>query len=632
MIDIKSQIIKPALGLEDMRVVASAEGWNLMDVQSLGFFNKRNFRYQRVITITERSGSNWTDYQVPIELNSTNFNFSHTRFDGGDIRFTDTAENLLPYWIESFDASAQTAKIFVKVPSLPANATIVIYMYYGNSSLSSLSDGNSVFEFFDDDFFSFQKTLENANTYQTTPTYDGSGQCVHPDIVFFPIGWHGYKYWMVMTPYPYGNDDYENPSILASNDGASWEVPSELTNPIDPEPANGHNADTDMIYNDETDELWVYYVEKTNETSYLKRKTSSDGINWNTEEDIFSGKISSPAIIKNGSYYYMWYVESSGCTVSSTTVKYRVSTDGVNWSSAQDVNISQPGYIVWHLDVIYVPSKNEYWMLFPAFPSGSSCGNTVLFYAKSADRINWTTYNKIALDKGSGWDSTQIYRSTLLYDSANDLLKVWYSARGSSGWRVGYTERNYNDFLTNLKTIDKWKGDLTFGTVDNGILIYNGSGAWHRSYSKDSYSPPMAWRARVYYEGDDLYTGFRREADSCGRSTFTNRQFYSYDDDGNYEFTSGVYGYGSWYVMDILQLSGTKIQAIVDGNVKATHTSHVGTIPVNVVVGSKEGNIKVDWILVRKYADPEPLVSIGSENVRITFSSYPEDATIEVIK
>ena len=149
MMDIKSQIIKPALGLEDMRVVASAEGWNLMDVQSLGFFNKRNFRYRRVITITERSGSNWTDYQVPVELNSTNFNFSHTRFDGGDIRFTDTAGNLLPYWIESYDASAQTAKIFVKVPSLPANATIVIYMYYGNSEVDSASDGFSTFEVFD---------------------------------------------------------------------------------------------------------------------------------------------------------------------------------------------------------------------------------------------------------------------------------------------------------------------------------------------------------------------------------------------------------------------------------------------------------------------------------------------------
>ena len=32
MIDIKSQIIKPALNLEDLKVVASAEGWKLTDL------------------------------------------------------------------------------------------------------------------------------------------------------------------------------------------------------------------------------------------------------------------------------------------------------------------------------------------------------------------------------------------------------------------------------------------------------------------------------------------------------------------------------------------------------------------------------------------------------------------------
>jgi len=40
----------------------------------------------------------------------------------------------------------------------------------------------------------------------------------------------------------------------------------------------------------------------------------------------------------------------------------------------------------------------------------------------------------------------------------------------------------------------------------------------------------------------------------------------------------------------------------------------------------------IDGFRVRKYADPEPLVSIGSENVRITFSSDPEGASIELIK
>ena len=109
MIDIKSQIIKPALKLEDLRVVASAEGWKLTDLHSLGFFLNRNFKYRRKITITEQSGTDLTDYQVLVELNSTNFNFEHAQTNGEDIRFTDASGNLLSYWIESWDAVNESA-------------------------------------------------------------------------------------------------------------------------------------------------------------------------------------------------------------------------------------------------------------------------------------------------------------------------------------------------------------------------------------------------------------------------------------------------------------------------------------------------------------------------------------------
>jgi len=145
MIDIKSQIIKPALNLEDLRVVASAEGWGLTDLRSLHFFLNRNFKYRRKITITEQSGSDLTDYQVLIELNSTNFNFEHAQTNGEDIRFTDASGNLLDYWIEEWGAVNEIAKVWVKVPSIPANSSVEISMFYGNSEITSASDAASTF-------------------------------------------------------------------------------------------------------------------------------------------------------------------------------------------------------------------------------------------------------------------------------------------------------------------------------------------------------------------------------------------------------------------------------------------------------------------------------------------------------
>ena len=103
------------------------------------------FKYRRKITITEQSGSDLTDYQVLIELNSTNFDFSHAQTNGEDIRFTDADGNLLDYWIEEWDALNETAKVWVKVPSIPANDTAEIYMYYGNSEITSASNASETF-------------------------------------------------------------------------------------------------------------------------------------------------------------------------------------------------------------------------------------------------------------------------------------------------------------------------------------------------------------------------------------------------------------------------------------------------------------------------------------------------------
>ncbi|RLF66849.1 MAG: hypothetical protein DRN30_01385 [Thermoplasmata archaeon] len=60
------------------------------------------------------------------------------------------SEAKLPYWIENWDSANQQATIWVKVPSIPASGTATIYMYYGNPDATSESNGDEVFDFFDD--------------------------------------------------------------------------------------------------------------------------------------------------------------------------------------------------------------------------------------------------------------------------------------------------------------------------------------------------------------------------------------------------------------------------------------------------------------------------------------------------
>lgn len=79
------------------------------------------------------------------------------RTDFGDVRFTNSADTLLDYWIESISGTSY-AIFWVKVDEI--NATSSIRLYYGNASATSISDGNATFVFFDD-----FTTLDTTNTW-----------------------------------------------------------------------------------------------------------------------------------------------------------------------------------------------------------------------------------------------------------------------------------------------------------------------------------------------------------------------------------------------------------------------------------------------------------------------------------
>jgi hypothetical protein len=289
--------------------------------------------------------------------------------------------------------------------------------------------------------------MANASAPLVTPTFDGSGQGMHPGIVEFATAWHGFKYWMSMTPYPGNNFHVEDPSLLASNDGLNWQVPTGVTNPL-ATTLGVHTMDPDLFYDSASDQIWLYYLDSALDGIHLWRRTSADGVNWSAAQDMLRlpiYQIISPAVAKTSTGYALWTVNSGtvGCSAPQTTVELRTSTDGVFWTAPQTVSLTQPGYQVWHIAVTSVPSKNEYWAVYAAYPA-ASCGTTSLFLARSSDGINWTTYPNPLLNAGAAWDSAQIYRSTIAYEASTDTLRLWYSARDANHiWHTGYTEAPY---------------------------------------------------------------------------------------------------------------------------------------------------------------------------------------------
>jgi hypothetical protein len=128
--------------------------------------------YKKPILINNTLNSNnLTDYQVLVTLDTQSLiSQGKMRSDCGDIRFIDSdGTTLLNYWIES-GCNTTNTKIWVKVPSIPASSTKTIYVYYGNPNAKSLSNGDAVFDFFDD----FLGTSLDTNKW-TTGGYGGWG-------------------------------------------------------------------------------------------------------------------------------------------------------------------------------------------------------------------------------------------------------------------------------------------------------------------------------------------------------------------------------------------------------------------------------------------------------------------------
>ncbi len=111
-----------------------------------------DFKYRIPILINNTQNSNnLNDYQILVTLNTqTLISQGKMRSDCGDIRFTDSdGTTLLNYWLES-GCNTQNTRIWVKVPNIPASSTKTIYLYYGNPNANSLSNGDLVFDFFED--------------------------------------------------------------------------------------------------------------------------------------------------------------------------------------------------------------------------------------------------------------------------------------------------------------------------------------------------------------------------------------------------------------------------------------------------------------------------------------------------
>jgi hypothetical protein len=75
---------------------------------------------------------------------------------------------------------------------------------------------------------------------------------------------------------------------------------------------------------------------------------------------------------------------SAGCGAATTTVDLRRSTDGVAWSGPVTTDLTQDALWPWHVDVEWIPSRDEFWAVYNVKTAYNPFTDAVTFWYSGA--------------------------------------------------------------------------------------------------------------------------------------------------------------------------------------------------------------------------------------------------------
>lgn len=340
---------------------------------------------------------------------------------------------------------------------------------------------------------------------------EGDYRPIHPGIVTFDSPWYGFKYWMVYTPYPNGDNSFENPCIAASNDMKTWVAPGGLTNPIADDPGGtDYNADPDLFYDSNSDRLYVVYRLRTSSTNYLQMLSSPNGRDWSAITSIKSGPTSSqdfatPSLTYDGTNYIIYSINGDDAAAEKPVQRMTSSTIDSGWSAPATVtDLSPVNTTFWNLYVKYV--DGGYVGFAQDAPSSGSAGD--LFAISSSDGQTFT--------KTLVYNSTALYRCCFTLDTVNGDYLAFLSGVGADQWirtlKFKLDKTNATEIREDL--IDLYGKDIEsialhgdnfvrddqagVGTATNGVDPTGESGNWE--ISSDALQLSGAGNSKVWYD------------------------------------------------------------------------------------------------------------------------------------
>lgn len=288
-------------------------------------------------------------------------------------------------------------------------------------------------------------------TKLTIPTHvtPAGGETTHPSVVFVPEGWNGYKYWMAHTPYPAGNDDHEDPNIVASHDGITWEMPPGVTNPLADTSGTPYHSDVDLVMGPNNTMYlffrWYSGAANGGTEERILFTTSTDGTNWTVPVNAWVNDMAvrrpvSPSFIYEDGAWTMYYVDLLP-TPNAVFRTRSASTDPTStWGEpiAVGVGTMQSGKEPWHISVEKIGGR--YYGLLNDCTTGASGSNGDLLFISSGDGLTFTNSGATVIPRSAATKHDNLYRATMVptTEGGDFGFRVWYSAWLTTGpvWNI----------------------------------------------------------------------------------------------------------------------------------------------------------------------------------------------------
>jgi Domain of unknown function (DUF2341)/BNR repeat-like domain len=351
--------------------------------------NPRSAPQLLAVTLQNVASQGLEDYQFPVSLNDSNFNFSRAALDGSDIEVWDSEnEQPVAHWLESYDAASHRGLIWIKLLAIPPQQSRTLWLTSAIPATcgSQTGDGHLVFPFFSDVRDIGEWTIENQISLTDTVT---SG----------PLEITGRR--------------------VIQADGTYNSTPGLV------EAANGD---------------WVLAYRKgpghVNSPLVILRRSQDRGITWSPEVAYFDTSGPDPSLARTpGGDLWIEFVKQDPAGVSGAA--YARSTDnGLGWSAF--TFFDEPAS-----DTSAVPTRilnDGTTMLAASYgPSKLSSGHAPFLWLSTDDGYTWVKRSTIGGPGEAGMSETaieQVAPGTLLAISRADNGQNTY---GHFSWDMGQT-------------------------------------------------------------------------------------------------------------------------------------------------------------------------------------------------